>query len=240
VLDKVVQDMTGEEGTGVWSSMEAVRLHVAAPTLSTAHFLRIASAYRGQREIVNKAFSFPPQSLNIPDAEKAAFIEQLRVAVYTACLASFIQGTNIIDAANKENKWNIDYSAVWQIWRAGCIIQMDWLSDNVLGPVYHNAANLDDVNLLTKSEHAQHGLKSGYPKLKEVLAQCTKADMVVPALSATAEWIKIVSGTDLPTAFYEAQLDYFGNHMYDTKDDKDVGGPTEGKHHFEWKPASQK
>lgn len=239
ILDKVVQDMTGEEGTGVWSNMEAVRLHIAAPTLSTAHYLRIASAFRGQREKVHKTFSVPVQKLSILDDQKPAFIEKLRIAVYTACLASFIQGVNVIDAANKENKWNIDYAAVWQIWRAGCIIQADYISDNILGPVFKNAEKLPDLNMLTESDKALNDLANGYPKLKEVLAGAMKADLIVPALSATAEWIKIVSGTNLPTGFYEAQLDYFGKHMYDSKGD-DVPGPTEGKHHFEWKPASKK
>jgi 6-phosphogluconate dehydrogenase len=201
--------------------------------------------------------SFLPQKLDVKD--KAAFIEMLRLAVYTACLASFIQGISIISAANRENKWSIgkfdhrgtvyarsanlnrtDYAAVWQIWRAGCIIQADYISDNILKPVFYNAENLDVVNLLTKSDKALQDLKSGFPKLKEVLAKATEADMVVPSLSATAEWIKIIGGTDLPTSFYEAQLDYFGNHMYDTKDDGDMPDPTEGKHHFEWKPASKK
>ena len=49
--------------------------------------------------------SFLPQKLKVTD--KAAFIELLRLAVYTACLASFIQGISIISAANRENKWSI-------------------------------------------------------------------------------------------------------------------------------------
>ena len=36
VEDKVVQDVDGSEGTGTWSQNEAVRLHVPAPTLTTA------------------------------------------------------------------------------------------------------------------------------------------------------------------------------------------------------------
>ena len=35
----------------------------------------------------------------------------------------------------------------------------------------------------------------------------------------------------------EAQLDYFGKHMYDRIGDCDAGDPIMGKHHFEWKPA---
>jgi 6-phosphogluconate dehydrogenase len=44
----------------------------------------------------------------------------------------------------------------------------------------------------------------------------------------------------LPTSFYEAELDYFGSHMFDKRSDKskDVKKPMEGKHHFEWKPAT--
>lgn len=46
-----------------------------------------------------------------------------------------------------------------------------------------------------------------------------------------------VSYADLPTQFYEAELDFFGAHMYDRKGEEGTGEPTEGKHHFEWKPA---
>ena len=44
----------------------------------------------------------------------------------------------------------------------------------------------------------------------------------------------------LPTAFYKADLDYFGGHMFDNKGDEDekANGPMEGKHYFEWKPAT--
>lgn len=45
------------------------------------------------------------------------------------------------------------------------------------------------------------------------------------------------SSTDLPTQFYEAQLDYFGCHMYDKKGEPDTEAPTEGRYHFEWKPV---
>jgi 6-phosphogluconate dehydrogenase len=76
-----------------------------------------------------------------------------------------------------------------------------------------------------------------------VVAKAVETDQVAPALSATLEYLKVVTGTDLPTSFYEAELDYFGSHMFDKKGDQDeeVKKPMEGKHHFEWKPSvSQK
>lgn len=38
-------------------------------------------------------------------------------------------------------------------------------------------------------------------------------------------------------SFYEAELDYFGHHMFDKKGEEEIEGPTEGKHYYEWKPA---
>lgn len=204
MLDKVVQDLTNEEGTGIWSNMEAVRLHIAAPTMTTAHYLRLASAYRGQREQVNEMFDggFPPQPLKLRGQEKDEFLEKLRLAVYTSCLAAYVQGLAVIEAAEQENKWCIDYLAVWQIWRAGCIIQSDYISDEILKPAFDawaarkgkalEGGEGETINLLLE-QNVTADLKRGYPSLKSVLARCTENDFVVPAMSATAEYIKYIS-----------------------------------------------
>ncbi|KAF2124591.1 6-phosphogluconate dehydrogenase C-terminal domain-like protein [Dothidotthia symphoricarpi CBS 119687] len=239
VLDKVVQDVTGEEGTGIWSNTEAIELHVPAFTLNTAHAFRLASAFRGDRERANKTSDggFPAAELDIKD--KDAFIEDLRKATYAACLASFIQGMNIIARADEEHKWEIDYSQIWQIWRAGCIIQADYLSDEILSPILNSNPTSEDMNLIFSSRVAED-VRNCFPSLRRIIAKSVETDQVVPALSATLEYFKVITGTDLPTAFYEAELDYFGSHMFDLKSDKSaqVKKPMEGKHHFEWKPAT--
>ncbi|KAJ4399974.1 hypothetical protein N0V91_009047 [Didymella pomorum] len=240
VLDKVVQDITGEEGTGIWSNTEAIELHVPAFTLNVAHALRLASAYRGDRERANKVFEggFPPAELS-DVKDKKAFIEDIRQATYAACLASYIQGMNIIARADQKHKWSIDYSQVWQIWRGGCIIQADYISDNILAPVLKSNPSSDDLNLNFSSVVAKD-IKKTFPALRRIVAKAVETDQVVPALSASLEYFKVSTGTDLPTSFYEAELDYFGSHMFDKKGDQDaqVKKPMEGKHHFEWKPAT--
>lgn len=100
-----MQDIDGEEGTGIWSNTQAVSLHIPAPTLTTAHYLRIVSAYRGQREHVERTFhgSFLPTKMKVSsDEEKEQFIEDLRRAVYTTCLSAYVQGMSVIDRANKQ------------------------------------------------------------------------------------------------------------------------------------------
>jgi 6-phosphogluconate dehydrogenase len=238
VLDKVVQDITGEEGTGIWSNTEAIELHVPAFTLNIAHAFRLASAFRGDRETANKVLDggFPPSTVDVQD--KSAFIEDLRKATYLSCLASFIQGFNIIARADKTHSWSIDYSQVWQIWRAGCIIQADYISDEILAPILKSSSptSLD----LNHSSRVASDIRACFPSLRRVAGKVVETDQVAPALTATLEYFKVTSGIDLPTAFYEAELDYFGSHMFDKKGDTDqkVKKPMEGKHHFEWKPAT--
>ncbi|ORX97400.1 6-phosphogluconate dehydrogenase [Clohesyomyces aquaticus] len=237
VLDKVVQDITGEEGTGIWSNTEAIALHVPSYTLNIAHAFRLASAYRGERERANKATDggFPPQELKIQD--KAAFLEDLRKATFAACLASYIQGINIISKADQQYEWNINYANIWQIWRTGCIIQADYISSSLLAPILQNPAlKPQDVSMLFDARTAKD-IRATYPSLKLVVAKAVETDQVAPALTASLEYYKTVTGTDLPTSFYEAELDYFGSHMFDKRGEEGTEEPTEGKHHFEWKPA---
>ncbi|KAK4554144.1 hypothetical protein LTR86_008671 [Recurvomyces mirabilis] len=248
VEDKVVQDYTGEEGTGVWSNLEAVERHVPAPTLTVAHYLRIASGDRHQRAQIQKTFgtgtgdpnkdhtaAFPPQELDVDDRGK--FLEHLRMAVYTACLAAYCQGMLIIEKADKEHHFNINYAELMQVWRAGCIIQADYISETLLKPIYDKRDLKSESSNPLLHQDVASDLKRGFPSLRKVVAKGVEADHVIPALSATLEWVKYMSSTMLPANFYEAQLDYFGNHMYDRKGDDGKGLPTEGKHHFEWKAA---
>ena len=235
VEDKVVQDFTGEEGTGIWSNTESVEEHVPAPTLSTAHYLRIASGDLHQRSQIKEAFggSIPPQKLS--DVDRESFLEHLRLAVYAACLAAYCQGLNTIEKANEHHHFNVSYTELLQIWRAGCIIQADYINRDILTPVYSKDATAS-VNPLYQPSIAKE-LGKGYPSLKTVVASAVQSDHIVPALSASLEYLKYQTSTDLPTSFYEAELDYFGKHMYDKKGDDPDGRPVTGKYHYEWKPA---
>ncbi len=105
-----------------------------APTLSDAHYVRVASAFRKDRKKIKATFGghFPLEKWTGSEKEKPAFLEDLRKAVYTAFLAAFVQGINIIDLADQENKWSIDFSQVIQIWRNGCIIRADVRSRRII------------------------------------------------------------------------------------------------------------
>ncbi|KAI9816696.1 MAG: hypothetical protein M1832_004984 [Thelocarpon impressellum] len=90
-------------------------------------------------------------------------------------------------------------------------------------------------NLLFHARIADE-LMRGFPSLECLATHATSTNSVIPSLVATLQWLLWVGGTQLPTAFYEAELDYIGKHMFHRRDEG-PGEPMTGKHHHEWKPA---
>ena len=235
VEDKVVQDIDGSEGTGIWSQNEAIRLHVPAPTLTTAHYIRIASAFRRDRKQIKSTFDghFPPEKWTGSEEERKIYLEDLRKAVYVAFLTSFVQGINIIDQADQENRWMINFPAVVQIWRNGCIIRTDRIAD-MLEEIFTQSGDIDRD--LLHHHRISREITDNYVSLKKVVTKGVETNAIIPSISATLEYLKFSTNTILPTQFYEAQLDYFGKHMFDLKTEP-PGEPKTGKHHYKWKPA---
>ena len=197
-------------------------------------YIRIASAFRRNRKQINETFNghFSVAKWTGSADEKEFFLEDLRKAVYVAFLSSFVQGINIIEQANQENRWMINYPDVIQIWRNGCIIRADHIAD-MLEEIFARG----DVDRDLLHHHAiTQEITDNYQSLKRIVAKGVEANSVIPSISATLEYLKFSTNTILPTQFYEAQLDYFGKHMFDLKSEP-AGEPTTGKHHFEWKPA---
>lgn len=82
--------------------------------------------------------------------------------------------------------WGIPFAKAIQIWRAGCIIQCDYIAD-LLQPLLEDAPESGNVLLM---QPVIDELKRGLPPLKMVVLKAVEANANVPALSATLEWIK--------------------------------------------------
>lgn len=265
VRDKVVQDVEESEGTGIWTCQEAISLHEPAATILAAHLLRCASADASRRAAVAKAASaisdggdntLLPKPARIRGVSSVQFINSLRSATYFCFLSCFAQGLNMLQAANRQYCWRIDFRSALQVWRGGCIIRADHVVD-VLDGVYEARRGRREKNPGDKGKGGDSGneevgpqeedlfashevateLLRNFTAAREVVLRAVEADMIVPALSQSLEHFKYAGSTSLPTQFMEAQLDYFGKHMYDTWDDP-PGRPRTGSHHYEWKPAT--
>ena len=168
-----------------------------------------------------------------PEA-KASTISDLHAALSAAYISSFIQGLNLLSAMNTQQGWSLDFTSVLSIWRGGCIIRSEGLSELLL-PAYQDAGAATEalaVHAIAKA------LSNALPALKRVVLLGVESDAHVPSLSATLEWIKYESTAEgMPTAFMEAQLDYFGRHMFELTTEEDSDKPVTGPWHFGWKAA---
>lgn len=213
IRDAVVQDANDSEGTGSWANVQAVESHVPAPSLTAAHYMRIASSEVEQRIAVKSSIGASvPTPLQVSEEERAEILRHLGHAVYLTTLMCFVQGLDIMERENKKENWGINIPRVLEIWKAGCIIKSDAIS-NILQTSYAEGPH---VHLLCKPQISEQ-VRKYRSSLKTIVLQGIEADAHIPCLSATMEYLKYIGGTDLPTSFTEAQLDSFGAHGYDLK-----------------------
>lgn len=236
VLDKVVQDDDGTEGTPLWSLMESAARHISCPTLAAAHYMRIASGNRKERVQVSKKLQMPsPRPIRDIPISTEALLEKLRKAVYCAFLSSFCQGLELISRASEDEGWDIDLGKCIQIWRAGCIIKSDYIAD-MLQPPLSGKTSMSNMKFIDTVSTELH---NSFDSLKDIVIEGTKTDQYMPAISATLDYLKYEGGLMLPTKFMEAQMDYFGAHCYNKPGvaGEDPGPVMKGPHHYEWKVA---
>ena len=233
VKDKVVQDVDESEGTGIWTCTEAVEKHSPAASIVAAHLFRCASADQARRISIQESFGggVKPQPIKVDNKDQ--FIKDLQMSTYICFLMCFAQGLHVIKKMDTQEGWKLNYADILQLWRGGCIIQADHITD-LLQRMYERDTH-DDDDILSNKEVGEE-LSKNFPALKNVVLKSVEADMNIPSISQSLEFYKYSSSTDLPTQFMEAELDYFGSHMFDLKEGP-PGKPQTGQHHFEWKPA---
>ena len=237
IKDKVVQDVDESEGTGTWTCQEGMTLHIPIPTIAAAHQFRLASAYEHQRKLANKALGgrVAPIGSYGREMDRTELLKTCHSALYSAFLAAFVQGLTLLAKADRVHKWGIDFVKVIQIWRAGCIIRSESIAD-LLEFVYAGA-NEDARNFPLADEKIAAEFKQHYRLFKAFVQEATNADAVIPATSATLEYLKYSSvKDDLPTEFMEVELDYFGGHDFELKGEPETGTVT-GPYHFGWHAA---
>lgn len=200
------------EGTGYWTIMEAARNHVSAPTIADAHFMRIASSNRKEHMDVSKHLNIPMKnSSTMPSIkDKPTFIKHVRRTTYATFLASFVQGLHLLARQSVNAHWNIDLEKCIKLWRAGCIIQSEFISD-LLQPVV-DGKDEDVLNLL-EFEAVAKEFERTFESSREVVGLGVRYDAYLPSISSTFSWINYIACDHLPTQFMEAELDYSGAHM---------------------------
>lgn len=228
-LVDVIVDQAGAKGTGAWTVQTALSLGVPVSGIAEATFARSLSSHPEQRAA---AAGLPgPSTSSGTGAEAggeftvddvAAFIEDVRLALYASKIVAYSQGFDEIRAGAAEYGWNIDLGAVSKIWRGGCIIRAQFL--NRIADAYAEAPELP---VLMTAPYFAEALTRGQGAWRRVVIAAASAGIPAPAFSSSLSYYDGIRADRLPAALVQGQRDFFGAHTY-----KRIDKP--GTYHTQW------
>lgn len=209
-LVDVILDQAGAKGTGAWTVQTALDLGVPVSGIAEATFARSLSSHPEQRAA---ASALPGPELSggevLAGEDAAAFIEQVRLALYASKIVAYSQGFDEIRAGAAQYGWNIDLGAVSKIWRGGCIIRAQFL--NRIADAY---AATPDLPVLLTAPYFVDALTRAQDSWRSIVALAAASGIPAPAFSSSLAYYDGLRAERLPAALIQGQRDFFGAHTY--------------------------
>jgi 6-phosphogluconate dehydrogenase len=205
-LVDVILDQAGAKGTGAWTVQTALALGVPVSGIAEATFARSLSSHPEQRAA---AAGLPGPAEPFAVADEAAFIEDVRLALYASKIVAYSQGFDEIRAGAAEYDWQIDLGKVAKIWRGGCIIRAQFL--NRIADAYEQTP---DLPVLMTAPYFADALTRGQAAWRRVVTAAAQAGIPAPAFSSSLSYYDGIRADRLPAALVQGQRDYFGAHTY--------------------------
>lgn len=214
-LVDTVLDEAQQKGTGKWTAEMALDLGVPCPTLAEAVFARGVSSRHDLRRAIASVHTdtgFDTPSIKPND---------LRDALFATVVLAFAQGLDLIATASESHAWGVHLDRVAKLWRAGCIIRIDFL---------------DRMSDAMRGEGAKHLLldpwfgervSAAVPGLRRTVATAAQSGVGCPAIASALAYFDTIRQRRLPHNLLQAQRDAFGAHTY-----RRIDKP--GVFHSEW------
>ena len=221
-LVDLIVDAASQKGTGKWTVQTALDLAVPVTAIGEATFARGASCEPAQRAAGQKLAGNATPLVIETDEARAAFVEDVRRALFASKIVAYSQGFDEIEAGAAEYGWDIDKGALARIWRAGCIIRAAFLDD--ITRAYEADPSLP---LLLAAEPFATRFQECTPALRRIVSQAALAGVPIPVFASSLAYFDQIRATRLPAALIQGQRDFFGSHTYRRID-------REGVFHTRW------
>jgi 6-phosphogluconate dehydrogenase len=215
-----IKDEARAKGTGKWTSQSAMDLQAPIPTIDTAVANRDLSKYKALREKASSLYS--PQEPTFKGVDTEKFIAELENAFYFTMIISYAQGMHMLANASKEYSYDLKLDEIAKIWRGGCIIRSEFLSD--IFNAYQKNSSLEHLLL---DAGVQKLVEAALPGARSVIAATVAAGVAAPAYAASLSYFDAFRSKRMPSNLIQAQRDYFGAHTYEL-----IG--KEGTFHTQW------
>jgi 6-phosphogluconate dehydrogenase len=209
VVDLIL-DAAGQKGTGKWTVISALDEGMPLTLIGESVFARCLSAMKEERVEASKQIKARVGTFK---GDKAKLINDLRGALYASKIMSYAQGYQLMRAAAKTYKWNLNYGGVALMWRGGCIIRSAFLGD--IKKAFVRKPDL--VNLLM-DKFFKSAVSKRQTAWRRAIVQATKLGIPVPCLGSALAYFDGYRCERLPANLLQAQRDFFGAHTYERLD----------------------
>jgi 6-phosphogluconate dehydrogenase len=209
LVDSVL-DAAGQKGTGKWTSVNALDMGVAAPTIAEAVFARIISATKDKRVAASKVIKGPRFAFK---GAKKKMIDAIRDALYCSKVCAYAQGFELMAEAQKEYGWKLNFGEIAMIWRGGCIIRARFLQK--IKEAFDHDPNLPNLML---DPYFRRTMAKAQANWRKVAALAAEAGAAAPCFMSALAYFDSYRSSVLPANLLQSQRDYFGAHTFERID----------------------
>ena len=184
---------------------------------------RALSSHGELREDAQKeGLAGPNKTIDLAGEDKAAFVEDVRKALFASKVVAYAQGLNEIQDGAKEYGWDINLSEVARIWRGGCIIRAQFLLDRITEAF---RGDNPPASLLF-DPYFEKIIGESQDAWRRVIVRAVEAGIPTPVFSSSLAYYDGLRSKRLPTALTQSQRDFFGAHTYGRVDKPGVSTPS--------------
>ena len=209
LIDKIL-DTAGQKGTGKWTGISALELGTPVTLIGEAVFARCLSALKEERVTASTVLTGPKRT---SPSDRAAFIEDVRRALYCSKMISYAQGYMLLREAAKDQKWNLNFGGIALMWRGGCIIR-----SRFLGKIKEAYDKNPRLNNLLMDGFFSKVLNDYQASWRQAIVHAIEAGVPTPAFSTALSFFDGYRTGRLPANLLQAQRDFFGAHTYERVD----------------------
>ena len=209
IVEKIL-DTAGQKGTGKWTAITALDEGIPLTLIGESVFSRCLSAIKEERVAASKVLEGVAPKF---EGDRAAYVEDIRQALYASKIVSYAQGYQLMRQAAKTYGWNLNYGGIALMWRGGCIIRSRFLGR--IKDAFDKNPEL--VNLML-DDFFRDALEEAQGGWRRACAAAMMNGIPVPAFASALSYYDGYRCERLPANLLQAQRDYFGAHTYERVD----------------------
>lgn len=218
IIDKIL-DSAKQNGTGAWTSEDAMHLQVPIPVIDIAVSMRDLSANKDEREAAHQLLKGIELKFN---GDRNKLVKWLEQALYFSIITTYAQGMALLQVASKKYKYELKLEDIAAIWRGGCIIRASLLED-----IRDAFSQQPDLSNLILNDTFSKKLVQSQQAIRKIIQIGVESGIPIPAIMGALAYFDSYRIGWLPANLIQAQRDDFGAHTYERND-------REGIFHTHW------